>query len=179
MPTCDACPCAISHLPPVTVTTITAGGPSLGYLRRVMACTSPRVSGRSRSKTYGKGYDSSVMHHMSNFPNKASLRESCGAEEPIVNYLHVILCHIATHFSGKSSRSALVSSLALYHQGFLPDLLVPEDATGFIRIVTLSQELQRRTPYPHHCLPTRRSRRREDRQAWRVVHNRHRDRVCL
>jgi hypothetical protein len=42
------------------------------------ACASIRVSGRNRSKAYGKGYDSSVMHHISNFPEKKSLRESSG-----------------------------------------------------------------------------------------------------
>jgi hypothetical protein len=35
------------------------------------------VSGRKRSKTYGKGYDSSGMHNISNFPENRSLRERC------------------------------------------------------------------------------------------------------
>ena len=42
--------------------------------------TSVRVSGRSCSKTYGKGYDSSVMRHISDFPEKVPLRESHRAE---------------------------------------------------------------------------------------------------
>jgi hypothetical protein len=77
------------------------------------------VSGRSRSKTYGKGYDSFVMRHRSDFPKKGSLRESCGAEQRIFKELRVIFFRLETLFSGKSSRRTLAGSLPLSHKSFL------------------------------------------------------------
>src|SRR5262249_50798563 len=84
----------------------------------------PRVSGRSRSKTYGKGYDSFVMRHRSDFPKKGSLRESCGAEQRIFKELRVIFFRLETLFSGKSSRRTLAGSLPLSHKCSTKSFLV-------------------------------------------------------
>jgi hypothetical protein len=59
------------------------------------------------------------MRHVSDFPKKVPLRESCDAEQRVFKCLRGILFRVEPLFSGKSLRRGLADSLVPDYKGFL------------------------------------------------------------